>query len=62
MTLKENPVILDKTVEKKLEDFFRDERFLGICRLFGWGKLEIVVHDGKPIMVSFKKDIKLVQP
>lgn len=47
-------------VESALEEFFKSHpEFLRICQQFHWGKIEIVVKDGKPVMISVKKDIKL---
>jgi len=35
-------------------------RFLSYCKKFGWGKLEVTVKDGQPVMVSpIKQDFKL---
>ncbi|MBN2238669.1 MAG: hypothetical protein JW712_02760 [Dehalococcoidales bacterium] len=48
------------TVESTLENIFKhNPEFLGVCKDFGWGKIEIAVKDGKPVMVTMKKDIKL---
>ena len=33
--------------------------FLRVCQQFGWGKIEIAVKDGKPVMISVKRDIKI---
>jgi hypothetical protein len=34
--------------------------FLEYCKEFGWGKLEVTVKDGMPVMISpIKQDIKL---
>ena len=33
--------------------------FLQVCQQFGWGRIEIVVKDGKPVMISVKRDIKI---
>jgi len=33
--------------------------FLRLCQWFRWGKIEIVVKDGKPVMISVRRDIKL---
>jgi hypothetical protein len=47
-------------VESALEELFkRHPDFLKICQQFRWGKIEIIVKDGKPVMISVKKDIKL---
>lgn len=49
-----------QAVETTLEDLFRRNiEILRLCEEFGWGKIEIVVKDGKPVMVTVKKDIKL---
>ena len=49
-----------RVLEAALEELFRSNpEFLRICREFGWGKIEIVVKDGKPVMISVKRDIKL---
>ena len=49
-----------KAVEKTLEELFKsDPKFLEICQQFRWGKIEIVVKDGKPVMISVRRDIKL---
>ncbi len=49
-----------QTVETSLEELFKhNPEFIKICREFGWGKIEIVVKDGKPVMVTVKRDIKL---
>jgi len=46
-------------VETSLEKILLDPEFLAVCRQFGWGTIEIVVKDGKPVMVRVKRDIKL---
>lgn len=49
-----------EAVEAALEEFFkRHPEFLRICQGFRWGRIEITVKDGKPVMISVKKDIKL---
>jgi hypothetical protein len=49
-----------QAVESDLEEFFKcHPEFLRICQQFHWGKIEIVVKDGKPVMISVKRDIKL---
>jgi len=36
------------------------KNFIEYCEKFGWGKLEVTVKDGQPVMVSpIKQDIKL---
>ena len=32
---------------------------LPLSEEFGWGKIEIAVKEGKPVMVTVKRDIKL---
>ena len=47
-------------VEIALEELFRNNpQFLKACQQFGWGKIEIAVKDGKPVMVTVIRDIKL---
>jgi hypothetical protein len=49
-----------QAVESVLEEFFKSHpEFLRICQQFHWGRIEIIVKDGKPVMISVKKDIKL---
>ena len=49
-----------QAVETTLEELFkRNTEVLKVCEKFGWGKIEIVVKDGKPVMVTVKRDIKL---
>jgi hypothetical protein len=49
-----------QAVETTLEELFkRNTEILKVCEKFGWGKIEIVVKDGKPVMVTVKRDIKL---
>ena len=48
------------TIETAIEDLFKHNlEFLKMCQQFQWGKIEIAVKDGKPVMVTVKKDIKL---
>ena len=48
------------TIETAIEDLFKHNlEFLKMCQQFKWGKIEIAVKDGKPVMVTVKKDIKL---
>jgi hypothetical protein len=48
------------TAENALENLFKNNTdFLTACHRFGWGKIEITVKDGKPVMVAVKKEIKL---
>jgi hypothetical protein len=47
-------------VETTLEELFKhNPQCLKACQEFGWGKIEIAVKDGKPVMVTVKRDIKL---
>jgi len=49
-----------QAVEATLENLFKhNPEILKVCEKFGWGKIEIAVKDGKPVMVTVKKDIKL---
>ena len=49
-----------QAVETTLEELLKHNTdFLMICQKFGWGKIEIAVKDGKPVMVTVKRDIKL---
>ena len=49
-----------QAVEITLEELFKHNiDFLNACQKFGWGKIEIAVKDGKPVMVTVKRDIKL---
>ena len=49
-----------QAVETTLEELFKHNAdILKVCQEFGWGKIEIAVKDGKPVMVTVKKDIKL---
>ena len=49
-----------QAVETTLEELFKNNsEILDVCRKFGWGKIEIAVKDGKPVMVTVKRDIKL---
>jgi hypothetical protein len=49
-----------QAVETTLEELFKhNPEFLKVCQKFGWGKIEIAVKDGKPVMVTVKRDIKL---
>jgi len=49
-----------KATEKALEELFKhDATLLSMCQDFGWGTIEIAVKDGKPVMISVKRDIKL---
>lgn len=44
----------------KLELTKAQKAFLKYCLEFGWGKLEVVVKDGQPVMITpIKQDIKL---
>lgn len=47
-------------VETALEELFKhNTEFLKACQQFQWGKIEIAVKDGKPVMITVKRDIKL---
>ena len=47
-------------IEASLQELFRHNvEFLEVCQRFGWGQIEVVVKDGKPVMVIVKRDIKL---
>ena len=47
-------------VEDALQELFKhNPDILRICQVFGWGKIEIAVKDGKAVMVSVKRDIKI---
>ncbi len=49
-----------QAIETTLEELFKhNTEILKVCQQFGWGKIEIVVKDGKPVMVTVKRDIKL---
>jgi len=49
-----------QAIEATLENLFKhNPEILKVCEKFGWGKIEIAVKDGKPVMVTVKKDIKL---
>jgi hypothetical protein len=49
-----------QAVETTLEELFKHNlEILKVCQEFGWGKIEIAVKDGKPVMVTVKRDIKL---
>ena len=46
--------------ETTLEELFKhNPDFLKACQNFGWGKIEIAVKDGKPVMVTVIRAIKL---
>jgi hypothetical protein len=47
-------------VETALEELFKhNTEFLKACQQFQWGKIEIAVKDGKPVMITVIRDIKL---
>ncbi len=49
-----------QNIETSLEDIFKHNlEFLEVCQRFGWGQFVIVVKEGKPVMVTVKRDIKL---
>ena len=37
----------------------QEQKILEQIRTLDWGKIEITIKDGKPVMVSKKEDIKL---
>ena len=45
----------------KIENMTKTQlNFLTFCKEFGWGKVEVIVKDGQPVMVSpIKQDFKL---
>ena len=46
--------------ENLLEEVLRHNiGFITACQLFGWGKIEITIKDGKAVMVTVMRDIKL---
>ena len=49
-----------QAAETSLEELLKhNPEILKVFQEFGWGKIEIVVKDGKPVMVTVKRDIKL---
>ena len=49
-----------QAAEAALEELFKSHPdFLRVCQQFRWGKIEIVVKDGKPVMISVRRDVKL---
>jgi hypothetical protein len=49
-----------QAVETSLENLFKhNPEILEICERFGWGKIEIAVKNGKPVMVTVSRDIKI---
>ncbi|APV45027.1 hypothetical protein Dform_01708 [Dehalogenimonas formicexedens] len=51
---------MQQVVESSLEELFKhNPEILRVCREFGWGKIEIAVKDGKPVMVTVRREIKL---
>jgi len=49
-----------QTVENVLQELLKhNPEFLKACQHLGWGNIEIVIKDGKPVMVTLKRDIKL---
>jgi len=49
-----------QAVETSLEELFKhNPEFLKVCQIFGWGKIEIAIKDGKAVMVTVRRDIKL---
>ena len=37
----------------------QEQKLLECVRHLDWGKVEVTVKDGKPVMISIKTDIKL---
>jgi hypothetical protein len=51
---------MQATTEGPLEELFKHNMdFLKACQRFGWGKIEITIKEGKPVMVTVIRDIKL---
>ncbi|MFP3975665.1 MAG: hypothetical protein ACOC6S_02655 [Chloroflexota bacterium] len=49
-----------QTLETELETLFTSQPdLIRAFQRLGWGRIEIVVKDGKPVMISMKRDIKL---
>jgi len=49
-----------QAAEATLEKLFRHNPDIKeVCRQIGWGTIEISIKEGKPAMVTVKKDIKL---
>jgi hypothetical protein len=49
-----------QVIESALSELFKhNPDILEVCRRLGWGNIEIAVKDGKPVMVTVKRDIKL---
>ena len=48
-------------IEPKTEDLTKAQKnFIEYCKKFGWGKVEVIVKDGQPVMVSpIKHETKL---
>jgi len=45
---------------KEIELTKAQSSFLEYCKRFGWGKVEVTIKDGQPVMVSpIKQDFKL---
>lgn len=48
------------TTEQRWELLFRNHpEIANACQAYGWGSIEIIVKDGKAVMVSFHRDVKL---
>ena len=59
-TMKLPPYNCSMQVEDALQELFKhNPDILRICQVFGWGKIEVAVKDGKAVMVSVKRDIKI---
>ena len=49
-----------QVIESTLSELFKyNPEILKVCQSLDWGKIEIAVKDGKPVMVTVKRDIKL---
>lgn len=52
--------MVENNKETPIELTPAQKNFITYCKKFGWGKLEITVKDGQPVMLSIiKQDIKL---
>jgi len=49
-----------EAVEVAIGELFKaNPEFVRLCQWFRWGRIEIVIKDGKPVMISVHRDIKL---
>lgn len=49
-----------EAVEVAIGELFKSNpEFARLCQWFRWGRIEIVIKDGKPVMISVRRDIKL---